>query len=321
MALCRMFALVGSKEESQKNYEEKMSLIKDILTSWGMAAENDPLLQKVCPKKWNVPPAHKHGWGVLVWTKSFKNCIHINYKRSEDPLKLKNIEGITENIAFQLQYAEQYVIIGHARLASPNTPLSIDQVHPFLLELEAFETVFFLQHNGTINKQALNRLLTKPYDNETLEQRSDTQLLTEYMKGILQEEEPTRETLLTALKKVIEEHITRNLYWSGMQLILGILPLNLNSVPKVWYFSCANPDYEPQNSLCPKDFDLLWGYLELFYGKSTTTHIIASSTVKHYFESIGSENITWKNIVNMKMGEFVFKADEISLDSTSFNID
>ncbi|MFX0093356.1 MAG: hypothetical protein ACFFBD_16490, partial [Candidatus Hodarchaeota archaeon] len=288
--MCRMFGVIG------KSFPKNDDLINAIISSWIKSAEDDPMLNILHPALTNILPGHPHGWGLLTWSQNTFNGTDLNYKRTIQPLGRTHETQVQQWLQTNLSSAVLHFIGGHTRRASPSMPISLIQIHPFVLDLDPFFSSMFFMHNGTTDKEALNTLLQKPFSSSALYRYSDTQIMAlAFKEHLVTNESPLNLSfILDFVSKVINSHQMLN--WSGLQLILGIVTPSSKELSKIWYVSCVNPAYHT-------DPEALLNYFQLYLGQKNSQYFFCSSTIQHYFEKSFPSEINWQIIPNFQIGQ------------------
>lgn len=165
-------------------------------------AQRDPLLVD----KEGKNKQHKDGWGFLNLTRD-----SLFVKRVVTPLTV-NSEKPT---------VKKGVVILHARLAAPNEPMGILNVHPFHASDESYYV--YLAHNGWFDKYQLSDNLGL----RSVEKMNDTEVFLKYVMSF-------EGNLYSRLDNALKESKERGFLKGGSNIFALGIDRN-NNEPSVYY--------------------------------------------------------------------------------------
>ncbi|RLF79651.1 hypothetical protein DRN44_08555 [Thermococci archaeon] len=145
-------------------YGEDIELMKATVWATVQASENDKYKNAL-----GYGPVHGDGWGVIGASLSSRDSIkRMYYYSSIEPI-FKDQEGINALLKF-VEKSRRSLVIIHSRYTSIGLS-NVFNTHPFHFSDKEFE--FWIVHNGTMDKRALELALKTP----SPEDISDTYLL------------------------------------------------------------------------------------------------------------------------------------------------
>jgi predicted glutamine amidotransferase len=238
------------------------SLISEaILDCWIESTNNDPNLFE-----FQNLNKHDDGWGMwqyIYYKLGGKISEEFKLQKNSNPAFLEK-----PRISFPIGEFKKYFLLLHARKASPNMPISLNQNHPFANE----SGNLILIHNGTLNKDLLLSLLNnKP---SITANNSDTQLFFQFLKQKF-EELPVFDDLSLFLKWEDILSSVKNLHQqNSFNFSMNLL------------FLVKNPENNNFFLLYSSLYSNLKGksYFDFFHLSNQTQNLICSSTIKENFE-------------------------------------
>ncbi len=299
--MCRLLGLWAN----QNHKKSSRHLLKYWFSAWLDSTKKDHYLNRV----YGVPEGncvHKDGWGIVTLGTDHDYKIIWEHKNQD----LKPAFSYRKNslarlvIGSPLLKSTHQILLAHARRASVNTPVSLQQVQPLLIHDEKSSRKVFLSHNGTLNSKILNDILDTELHPISVQVNdfSDTQLLSWYIRQKL-ENNSSKSSIehfwIPILQEIIDKHQEDN---TNYQMQLIILEITEN-----------NPQLIICSALSDKSKRLM-PYYRLFIGKKGEFRVICSSTIVDYFKS-DHKSINWsldpisnKTLVNLTSeGEFYHK--------------
>ena len=255
--MCRMFLYATNGSHSSSDVH---SQVDPLLQSWQMASSNDQNL-------FNLYKVNQHddGWGSYQYfvTGSEKNE-HFSVQKSTTPvfeekpvLNISNHNDVTN-----------YILLNHARKASPQMPITLSQNHPYVNE----PGTTILAHNGTLNKEILVSLLKEKIS--TSDNLSDTQILNLILEEKFGSETDSSEPklLFSIWKRLVSQikelHKEKDENYS-MNFIFLLKNISTNNFYVFYSTVYSNPESKE--------------YLKFYLGKHKTDFLLSSSTIIDYF--------------------------------------
>lgn len=190
--MCRMALVWGDLEG---DFEAIYKSLADV-------AQKDPLLVD----KEGKNKQHKDGWGFLNLSGD-----SLIVKREIAPLTVNSERPI----------AKKGAVILHARLAAPNEPMGILNVHPFHASDESYDV--YLAHNGWFDKYKLNDSLGL----RNVERMNDTEVFLKYVMSF-------EGDLYTRLDKALKASKEKGYLKGGSNILALGIDRNSNE-PSVYY--------------------------------------------------------------------------------------
>lgn len=234
-----------------------LSKVNPLVQSWEKATSNDQNF-------FNYVKVNQHddGWGSYQYYINNANNEHFSIQKSSIPaFNEKQFVNISE------ENFNNYILLRHARKASPSMPITLSQNHPFVNETGTI----VLAHNGTLDKEVLRNLLQEKLT--TIDNLSDTQILNLLLKERFGTETTADtinlfETWKELLFQIKQQHKEKNLNYS-----MNFIFILKNTTTKNFYVFYSTVYSNPASK----------EYLNFYFGKSNNNFLISSSTIIDYF--------------------------------------
>ena len=259
--MCRFFIYCSNDFNTASNI---LADVKPFVNCWENATKDDQNFFQYLKVN-----QHDDGWGSFQYYNSENNKEHFSVHKSSEPaFKDKHSYTINSNTI------KNYILLNHARKASPSMPITLNQNHPYVNE----SGTLILAHNGTLNKDILLSLLNnKP---TSIEDLSDTEILNLLLKEKFDKNsEIDCKILLRDWKILISEikeiHIQKNISYS-MNLIFLLKNTSTNSFYVFYSSVYAN--------IAGKK------YLDFYTGNYDNKFLISSSTIIDFYNKDYSGN-------------------------------
>lgn len=155
--MCRLLAIYG-----------KVDFWKDVVFEFRKLAEFGQI-----PPIEDLPPGHKDGWGIARSNDNQTAMVEIT-RQSGSACESEKYRDILDSIK-----NPAHIFLCHLRKASPNVPISLANVHPFILNGWAFihngtlyqaeslrrDTAFVSVSDGSDSEHYFHYLLTRIFEN------------------------------------------------------------------------------------------------------------------------------------------------------------
>ena len=249
--MCRFFLFYSNGTNFAPDV---VSTVDPVLQSWKQATSNDKYLYELV--KINQ---HDDGWGSFNYYLCEQGKEHFSVQKSSEPA-FKEDHSLTVN----KKMTSNFILLNHARKASPKMPITLNQNHPFVNE----QGTSILAHNGTLDKNILSEFLNncQALDMDNL---SDTQVLNVILKEKFGEITTTDyKILFQAWKELIEQIKTKHKE-KGINYSMNLIFLLKNSQTNNFYmfYTTAYSNSASKN------------YLDFYCGVSNNNIVLSSSTI------------------------------------------
>ena len=272
--MCRMFLLV-SDGDTERN------ILKAVLSSFKKAAHFDKYLKSALKQ-------HPDGWGCVSFDLTNVGKNGFIYRSKKPAFEDNLLTTIVNSDIFE----HNFLLLSHARKASPGTPLKLAQVHPF--EKSINDMVIYLAHNGTISKEFL-----KSKFQVSSEGLSDTQMLLEIVEKNLPNYTNLKD-LIVDLDVILMAESKKNpkVYTAAQFLVTTVEREQI----QIFVQSLINT-YRASDADTERLLDYYAIYLARLEYNNAKATIAASSTIFHYLEEEHSDIITYSR--RLENGEYV----------------
>ncbi len=173
VVMCRLLSMVGKLDESVK---------RTWIDAWRRSSSFDPLLYEIRPELDRADCRHADGWGMVAISvdSTIRDMTSFRSSNSVDSFDLSSLMNQNALRSNDELARERYeLLLFHSRRASPNTPKTFFQTHPFQMVVPYQSLLMYLAHNGTVDKTVINKLLPESarLSPERLSKYSDTEML------------------------------------------------------------------------------------------------------------------------------------------------
>lgn len=197
--MCRFIAFAG--------LAPLVDSLLPCIDSFVRSAERDPLLRAISRRG---AESHGDGWGYAVAGRGVGGSLSTGFYRSSAPV-YRDPKGV-ESLKSMVLGLDTYMGVAHARLASRNEPLGVENAHPFMIEDPGRGFTLWLAHNGSVRKEELARELGL---GDLVSRRTDSFFLAHYIARELSSADPAG--IVRAIEAVVEKGFVKT------ALNLGIL--------------------------------------------------------------------------------------------------
>ena len=237
-------------------------MVDPLLQNWKKSAENDQYLYKLV--KLNQ---HDDGWGSFNYYQNEHGKEHFSVQKSSEPSFKEN-----HSLSVNKKSISNYILLNHARKASPKMPITLNQNHPFVND----QGTTILAHNGTLDKKILSDFLNES-NKLDMDNLSDTQILNIILKEKFGEETIIDyKTLFKEWKELIQQIKTKH-NEQQIDYSMNLIFLVKNSQSNTFYMFYSTV-YSTASKTTYSPIDIK-NALDFYSGVSNNNIVLASSTI------------------------------------------
>jgi predicted glutamine amidotransferase len=292
--MCRLLSLMTSEQ----SYSKKKNIFSNWLEAWKESTKQDKTLSDVYHLPIEVSN-HADGWGIITLGANDEKITYKNEASSFSPAFSFRTKSFTTFINSPFLQSNRQIVMTHARRASRGTPITYHQIQPLNIRMEKNSYQIHLSHNGSVNTQVVNSMLSKyNYSDKQLKEFSDTQILAKLIKEKMEVIDEINIANTKFWNEIIKEIIvTHEKQDKDFIMQLQILLLGVESQKLLVVAAIGEQSLKRMP------------YYELFIGKKDKSFVCCSSNVVNKFSERHNKNV-WhiKPVRNKSLLEMTYES-------------